>query len=115
MGMYDKMGDLLNEYLETGNLPPPRRKVARKKSVKAAVSPREKMPVPAYLAREFGLLGFADVQEAPALKDCRKAYHALIKKYHPDTKKQDGDTAEKADEIVQAFKRIQSWYSGKIQ
>jgi hypothetical protein len=112
MGMYDKMGDLLNEYLETGNLPPPLKKAPRKKPVKAAI-PREKMPIPAYLVQEFSLLGFADILEAPALTDCRKAYHALIKEYHPDTQTQDGDTAQKTDEIVQAFKKIQSWYTGK--
>jgi hypothetical protein len=114
MGMYDKMGDLLKGYLETGNLPPPLKKAPRKKPVKAAM-PREKMPMPVHLVREFSLLGFADMREAPAFKDCRKAYHALIKKYHPDTKKQDGDTAEKTDEIVQAYKKIQNWYNGKIQ
>jgi hypothetical protein len=114
MGMYDKMGDLLNDYLETGALPPLREKTARKETAKANKA-REKVLMPAFLMGEFCLLGFADIQEAPALKDCRKAYHALIKKYHPDTQMQDADTAGKTDEIVQAYKKIQNWYNGIIQ
>ena len=114
MAMYDKMGDLLKGYLETGNLPPPRKSATQRETAKANKA-REKVLMPAFLMGEFSLLGFADIQEAPALKDCRKAYHALIKKYHPDTQMQDADTAGKTDEIVQAYKKIQNWYNGIIQ
>ncbi|MDR3284756.1 MAG: J domain-containing protein [Treponema sp.] len=119
MGMYDKLGTLLTEYLETGDLPPIRKKQKAAKPVEAAPKTEKPVPpkIPPALFTDFQTLQFQDLAVVPDLKTCRRAYHTLLKKYHPDTGKTDGteEAAQNIKAITQAFRNIEEWYAKLIR
>jgi hypothetical protein len=124
--MYDKLGDMLNDFLETGRMPPKRdkRTVGESPEGTADANTGEGIPqeqtIPDYLLNDFYALGFTRLTRTPRFSECKKAYRRLIKANHPDTS---GDAAQNAGakntapspqkrltELVEAFKRISAWY-----
>jgi hypothetical protein len=106
--MYEKLGDMLSSVLETGVMPPGAPK-------KRGPRPRRKTPpMPAYLAGDFAALGFADAGQSPTKTECAKAYRALVKARHPDTKAAPNPGGVNPDsavaEIIKAYKRVSAWY-----
>jgi hypothetical protein len=100
--MYENLGDMLNQALETGRLPPGRRQARRDSRARLS------RPAPEYLARDFSLLGFDDPQNPPAKAECARAYHRLVKARHPDSS--GGESAPGLTEAVEAYRRLSAWY-----
>ena len=103
--MFDRLGDLLNKCLETGEFPKPK---AEKKTPENDVN-----PIPKEFIKDFTLLGFNQITEIPALNDVHSAYAKLIKEIHPDTSQDNIDSsfvAEKIAEISSSYKRIKTLY-----
>jgi hypothetical protein len=121
MGMYDKLGDMLNDFLETGKMPPPRNSTAQfQQEPPDAEAAREPLPVsrheprvPEYLIPDFYALGFVNLTETPALSQVKEKYRALAKSLHPDTRKDslaDSEERRRLTRLVDAFKRVSEWY-----
>lgn len=107
--MFDRLGDLLNKCLETGEFPEPK---AEQKSPENDVNPNEN-PIPKEFIKDFALLGFNQNAEMPALNEVHSAYAKLIKEIHPDTSQDNIDSSfasEKITEISSAYKRIKTLY-----
>jgi hypothetical protein len=120
MGMYDKLGDMLSDYLETGRMPPPRKQPddSPGESVTARrvehPAPKEKK-IPEYLVGDFYELGFVNLSVTPKLSQVKKKYRALMKSLHPDMSGGVPATSEIAGKkritaLVDAFRRISAWY-----
>ncbi|MDR2481659.1 MAG: DnaJ domain-containing protein [Spirochaetaceae bacterium] len=67
---------------------------------------RREKPAEHILKKDFDELG---VSSGAPLSECKKAYRALIKIYHPD--KSGSPDSEKFMRIETAYKRIKEWYS----
>ncbi|GMO49481.1 MAG: hypothetical protein Pg6C_12100 [Treponemataceae bacterium] len=116
MGMYDKLGDMLNDFLETGKMPPPR---FRAESPDAEIAPesapvsRDAPRIPEYLIIDFYTLGFVNLAETPALSLVKEKYRALAKSLHPDTRAEtlsDSEERQRMTRLIEAFKQISNWY-----
>jgi hypothetical protein len=117
MGMYDKLGDMLNDFLATGRMPPPRKQPddLSGESPCAKPAPDEKK-IPEYLIGDFYELGFTNLLTTPKLSQVKKKYRSLMKSLHPDTGEADGVSASVEDKkrltaLVDAFKRVSAWLS----
>jgi len=125
--MYDKLGDMLNDFLETGRMPPKRTRHTSEKPSKTDSEPARDESggpvIPDYLLADFYLLGFTRLTTTPRFSECKKAYRRLVKVLHPDTSggrlvvlpeaaPQAESLAQKKrlTELVEAFKRITAWY-----
>lgn len=107
--MFDRLGDLLNKCLETGEFPEPK---TEQKSPENDVNPNEN-PIPKEFIKDFALLGFNQNAEMPALNEVHSAYAKLIKEIHPDTSTDKINSNSVADEIAKissAYKRIKTLY-----
>jgi hypothetical protein len=124
MGMYDKLGQMLNEFLETGALPPLReKKIDVEESAigvfKQNQRQRELPPVPDYLLGDFYALGFYNLAKTPRFAQIKKRYRALAKARHPDTKKKSEN--QRQDEkssalgaLVESYRKIAQWYETAV-
>jgi hypothetical protein len=120
MGMYDKLGQMLNEFLETGALPPAREKktdedAERCGSSKKTERQRELPPAPDYLLGDFHALGFFNLSKTPRFAQIKKRYRALAKAKHPDTKKnlenqRQDETSSALGALVESYRKIARWY-----
>lgn len=106
--MFDRLGDLLNKCLETGEFPEPKTEETPKNNGNS-----NKNPIPKEFIKDFALLGFNQNAEMPALNDVHSAYAKLIKEIHPDTSTDKINSNSVADEIAKissAYKRIKTLY-----
>jgi hypothetical protein len=116
MGMYDKLGDMLNDFLTSGRMPPPRNKATPPDESGAETSGARQhsgesgTPVPDRLIPDFYRLGFGDLRTTPSFAECKKAYRALVKAHHPDTSTHETPQQKRLAEIAESFKRISLWY-----
>lgn len=121
MGMYDKLGYMLNEFLETGAMPPPRAKKIDDVECEADggrakdKGAREIPPVPDYLLGDFHALGFYNLSKTPRFAQIKKRYRALAKATHPDTKEfsENQSPREKSGALgamVESYRKIAQWY-----
>ena len=134
--MFDKLGDMLNECLEKGEIPqnPPKRKYYRENSLAgensspaqeggfAAGEPaaeKEPITLPRDVEQALDLLGLAGTgqQEStlalPSLAQVRAAYAQLLKEAHPDTAQEEitsAQAAQRIDQLTNAFNRVREWY-----
>jgi hypothetical protein len=120
MGMYDKLGQMLNEFLETGAMPPAREKKIDVEESDGRVfkqnqKQREIPPVPDYLLGDFHALGFYNLAKTPRFAQIKKRYRALAKATHPDTKKNlenqaRRETSSALGALVESYRKIAQWY-----
>jgi hypothetical protein len=121
MGMYDKLGDMLNDFLENGKMPPPRNPAAQFQpeppDTETAREPppvsRHEPRIPEYLIPDFYALGFINLAKTPAFSQVKEKYRALAKSLHPDTRKEslaDSEERQRLTRLVDAFKQVSQWY-----
>lgn len=100
--MFDKLGDYLREYIETGNAPK-----SHKKPIQTKESQDEIKKIPSHLINEFSIFGYKD--NLPDYTEIKATYAKLIKELHPDTSKKNNTTI-KLMEIQSAFEKIKKIY-----
>ena len=116
--MYDKLGHMLNEFLETGAMPPPREKLNAENAGGEFFKKQrqhELPPVPDYLLGDFHALGFYNLSKTPRFAQIKKRYHSLAKATHPDTKNflENQTPREKPGTLgamVESYRKIAQWY-----
>lgn len=130
--MFDKLGDMLNECLEKGQIPQPqpKRTYYQKADFADVNSNQQDIPEPEKATQKIITLP-RDVEEAlkllgfgaensqqeelpiPSLTEVRGVYAQLLKEAHPDTATQETSSAQAAQRIAQltsAFNKIRDFY-----
>lgn len=130
--MFDKLGDMLNECLEKGEIPQPqpKRTYYQKADFIDVDSNQQGTPEPEKATQKIitlprdveealSLLGFGaenSQQEElpiPSLSEVRGAYAQLLKEAHPDTATEETSSTQAAQRIAQltsAFNKVREWY-----
>lgn len=130
--MFDKLGDMLNECLEKGEIPqpPPKRKFYKApeyfsdspSSATEQAFEAEPIALPRDIEEAFILLGLGETgpegqtTALPTLSQIRSAYAQRLKEAHPDTATMETSTAQAAQRISQltsAFDKVRDWYRGR--
>ena len=117
--MYDKLGDMLNDVLESGKIPPkpPKEAVSEDETASFLHNYTEIIQFPVYIQKALGTL---DIAYPFTQKDITKQYHKLLKENHPDTKKTiqvsqnvENIRQKSIDEITIAYKTLCQYFSIK--
>ena len=132
--MFDKLGDMLNECLEKGEIPQPqpKRTYYQKADFTDVDSNQQETPEPEKATQKIitlprdveealKLLGFGASQQEelfiPSLAEVRGAYAQLLKEAHPDTATEETSSTQAAQRIAQltsAFTTVREWYREKF-
>lgn len=120
--MFDKLGDMLNECLEKGEIPqpPPKRSYHREEyNLQEGTEEQEPITLPRDVEAALELLGLAGTgqQEStlalPSLAQVRAAYAQFLKEAHPDTATEETSSTQAAQRIAQltsAFTTVRDFY-----
>ena len=120
--LFDKLGDMLNECLEKGEIPqpPPKRSYHREEyNLQEGTEEQEPITLPRDVEAALELLGLAGTgqQEStlalPSLAQVRAAYAQLLKEAHPDTATEETSSTQAAQRIAQltsAFTTVRDFY-----
>ena len=120
--MFDKLGDMLNECLEKGEIPqpPPKRSYHREEyNLQEGTEEQEPITLRRDVEAALELLGLAGTgqQEStlalPSLAQVRAAYAQLLKEAHPDTATEETSSTQAAQRIAQltsAFTTVRDFY-----
>lgn len=133
--MFDKLGDMLNECLEKGEIPQPQPQrtyyqktdfakdeatVNQQNGTDEQVEVKKTLiTLPRDVEEALKLLGFGaenSQQEElfiPSIAEVRGAYAQLLKEAHPDTATQETSSAQAAQRIAQltsALNKVREWY-----
>lgn len=130
--MFDKLGDMLNECLEKGEIPQPqpKRTYYQKADFTDVDSNQQDIPEPEKATQKIitlprdveealKLLGFdaensqQDELPIPSLTEVRGVYAQLLKEAHPDTATQETSSAQAAQRIAQltsALNKVRDFY-----
>ena len=120
--MFDKLGDMLNECLEKGEIPqpPPKRSYHREEyNLQEGTEEQEPITLPRDVEAALELLGLTGTgqQEStlalPSLAQVRAAYAQLLKEAHPDPAQQalsSEESARRIDRLTTAFNRVRDFY-----
>lgn len=133
--MFDKLGDMLNECLEKGQIPQPHPKrtyyqktdfaedeatVNQQNGTNEQVEVKKTLiTLPRDVEHALKLLGFGaenSQQEEliiPSLTEVRGAFAQLLKEAHPDTATQETSSTQAAQRIAQltgALNKVREWY-----
>ena len=131
--MFDKLGDMLNECLEKGQIPQPQpirtyyqkadfaedeATVNQQNGTDEQVEVKKTLiTLPRDVEEALKLLGFGASQQEelfiPSIAEVRGAYAQLLKEAHPDTATQETSSAQAAQRIAQltsAFNKIRDFY-----
>jgi len=94
MGMYDKLGDLLNEALESGE-----------------IYTKEQLDVAPEVKAAFESFG---ISMNFTWDEAKKIYHEKLKFYHPDKKASNANSSrEITEKLIADWKIISSYYETK--
>jgi len=127
--MFDKLGDMLNECLEKGEIPqpPPKRSYHREEyNLQEGTEEQEPITLPRDVEQALDLLGLGEATQTgqftgqteaflpiPSLSQVRAAYAQLLKEAHPDTAQEEitsAQAAQRIDQLTNAFNRVREWY-----
>ena len=130
--MFDKLGDMLNECLEKGEIPQPQPKRTytadfiddqfdsnQQGTPETEKATQKIITLPHDVEEALSLLGFGaenSQQEElpiPNLAEVRGAYAQLLKEAHPDTATEETSSTQAAQRIAQltsAFNKVREWY-----
>ena len=130
--MFDKLGDMLNECLEKGQIPQPqpKRTYYQKADFADVDSNQQDIPEPEKATQKIitlprdvedalKLLGFGaensqqDELPIPSLTEVRGVYAQLLKEAHPDTATEETSSAQAAQRIAQltsALNKVRDFY-----
>lgn len=120
--MFDKLGDMLNECLEKGEIPqpPPKRSYHREEyNLQEGTEEQEPITLPRDVEEALSLLGFglANNQQQelpiPSLGEVRGVYAQFLKEAHPDTATEETSSTQAAQRIAQltsAFTTVRDFY-----
>ena len=131
--MFDKLGDMLNECLEKGEIPQPQPKrtyyqktnftkdeatVNQQNGTNEQVEVKKTLiTLPRDVEEALKLLGFGASQQEelfiPSIAEVRGAYAQLLKEAHPDTATQETSSAQAAQRIAQltgALNKVRDFY-----
>ena len=132
--MFDKLGDMLNECLEKGEIPQPQPKRTyyqkadfiddqfnsnQQGTPEPEKATQKIITLPRDVEEALSLLGFGaenSQQEElpiPSLSEVRGAYAQLLKEAHPDTATEETSSTQAAQRIAQltsAFNKVREWY-----
>lgn len=117
--MFDRLGEMLNECLETGEFPEPK-PVHKVRAEQKPDSTPQRRHIPYTLVKEFALLGFKRTPEPgaepaglPEFTTVRKAYARILKELHPDTAHNlisHKDLTEQLHAVTEAYNTVKKWY-----
>ena len=132
--MFDKLGDMLNECLEKGEIPQPQPKrtyyqkadfiddqfdSSQQGTPEPEKATQKIITLPRDVEEALSLLGFGaenSQQEElpiPSLSEVRGAYAQLLKEAHPDTATEETSSTQAAQRIAQltsAFNKVRDFY-----
>lgn len=120
--MYDRLGDMLNECLEKGEIPREKPK-APKKDTSPESTVIQTVRLSEEVLKAFHTLGFLgnyshsqhsliDVTTLPSLPELRSAYTGSVKNFHPDTAKISQEEAGvKITALTESFDMLKNWYT----
>ena len=131
--LFDKLGDMLNECLEKGEIPQPQPKRTYYQkavftdadssqqdfTVEQVETKKTTITLPREVEEALSLLGFglANNQQQelpiPSLGEVRAAYAQLLKEAHPDTATEETSSTQAAQRIAQltsAFTTVRDFY-----
>lgn len=124
VNMYDRMGDLLSDFLETGTLPSERDSVDTTADAPVGVScaaaedtaqSERVCSMPTFLIQDFARLGFSPDAGVPPYSECRSAYKKKLLHSHPDLRNMNPVLQKAAaavtQELLASWKRISAWYA----
>lgn len=125
--MFDKLGDMLNECLEKGEIPqpPPKRSYHREENdFQEGIEQQEPITLPRDVEAALELLGLTGTEQEgqttlslPTLPQIRAAYAQLLKEAHPDTTQEDITSAESArriSQLTEAFNKVREWFREEL-
>ena len=95
MGMYDKLGDLLNETLESGH-----------------IYTKEQFDMPPEVKKAFEGFG---ISVNFTYEEAKKIYHQKLKFYHPDKNQGNESPSNRkmTEELIKNWHILADWYEGK--
>ena len=132
--MFDKLGDMLNECLEKGEIPQPQPKRTyyqkadfiddqfdsnQQGTTETEKATQKIITLPREVEEALSLLGFGaenSQQEElpiPSLSEVRGVYAQLLKEAHPDTATEETSSTQAAQRIAQltsTFNKVREWY-----
>lgn len=110
--MFDRLGNLLSEALESGKIPQPepqKPETSTGQPLRNQVFPTPSMPKA--VKRSFDILGVA---YSANLSECRSKYREKLKRFHPDSNSDNyivqKVAAAKTAELVESWKKIATWF-----
>ena len=124
MSQYDKLGEMLNEALNTGKIPKAEKKFSseekkaceKENSAEQEKSTEEKIqnegkksasPVNKDYSKYASLFKLFNLNEKASKEELKSAYHLLLKKYHPDNippfPEMQKTAGNKTRELVEAY------------
>lgn len=125
--MFDKLGDMLNECLEKGEIPqpPPKRSYHREDdSRQDGTMEQEPITLPRDVEAALEFLGLAGAKteghthlSLPTLAQVRAAYAQLLKEAHPDTAQENitsAESAQRISQLTQAFNKVREWFREEL-
>lgn len=123
MTMFDKLGDLLSEALEKGEIPQNKRAPADKEpgsffteestppNKKEQFTPRKQIPESVKKA-----FAFISIPEDALYDEAKKIYREKLMYYHPDRRNDNPVlqkvAKEKTAQLLREWEKVEEWYSG---
>lgn len=99
--MYDRLGDMLSQVLDTGILPPP---------VPAAGTQKTAAQIPAHIQKAFSQL---EISADDSYEKAHTRYREKLQQYHPDKFEQNNSgkdfAVQKTKEIINAWIVARPW------
>lgn len=116
MSQYDRLGEMLNEAIENGEIPKAENK--NKKTTNESESNKEQEKLSKnnivkskkddlYVQKYIHLYKIFNLNPDCSIEELRSSYHSLLKKYHPDNippfPEMQKTAARKTQELVEAY------------
>ena len=114
--LFDKLGDLLSEALETGNLPPSKEAPACEEPsfFYEDASQQHARSVPEQVK---AALAFLAIPETASFDEAKKSYREKLMYYHPDRRNDNPVlqkvAKEKTERLLREWAVIENWYEQK--
>ncbi|WP_407426692.1 hypothetical protein [Treponema sp.] len=117
--MFDKLGDLLSEALEKGELPESKGQFSDffeepdSKITSSPSQPYQQKSLPADIKNAFSFIG---ISEEADFNNAKKIYREKLMYYHPDRRNENPVlqkvAKEKTEQLLREWEKVEKWYSG---
>ena len=133
--MYDRLGDLLSEVLETGELPSSPKEEPQEQKAEQIPSPpkqpifKEKVPktenkkqyeiIKNFIPNEVkSALAFIGISESAGFDEAKKIYREKLMYYHPDRRNDNPVlqkvAKEKTERLISEWAKIEKWHENPL-